>query len=358
MAMEPTASADLSGMGLGSEVPLAAVDRSLRQLWESNEAVTRASAMNFAICSEDPDSLAANTELIREVTREHACRAILLAVRHHEGPGEVRAWITAHCQVAAGGRKSVCSEQIAFLISGSGPQLLPSTLFAHVDSDLPLTFWWQGHFSPRWEPHLYAEIDRLVIDSSAWADPVREFAVLEESWRSANRGFSVNDLSWTRVLPYRMAVAASFDDPETLAALPRMDVLEITHGPGHGLAARMLAAWVCERAGWSVTGGDAAAGFALSDGGRPVSLRFRQCPDGCAIAKVELSASDLAVTLQRAPGSAFIEGVTETGGQRRNVTLTPCACDTPADLVKERLRRGCNTRHYFALLETVRQLLA
>ena len=56
MAMEPTASADLSGMGLGSEVPLAAVGRSLRQLWESNEAVTRASAMNFAICSEDPDT--------------------------------------------------------------------------------------------------------------------------------------------------------------------------------------------------------------------------------------------------------------------------------------------------------------
>ena len=69
-----------AGLDLGSPVPLAAIPRSLKQLWESSAAVTRASAMNFAICSEDGSSLGPNTELIREVTREHACRAILMGV--------------------------------------------------------------------------------------------------------------------------------------------------------------------------------------------------------------------------------------------------------------------------------------
>jgi hypothetical protein len=37
--------------------------------------------------------------------------------------------------------------------------------------------------------------------------------------------------------------------------------------------------------------------------------------------------------------------------------LTPCPCDTPAELVTERLRRGCKTKRYFTLLRTVRALL-
>jgi hypothetical protein len=92
-----------AGLDLGSPVPLAAIPRSLKQLWESTAAVTRASAMNFAICSEDGASLGPNTDLIREVTREHACRAILIAITPAPGPPEIRAWITAHCQLAAGG---------------------------------------------------------------------------------------------------------------------------------------------------------------------------------------------------------------------------------------------------------------
>ena len=38
--------------------------------------------------------------------------------------------------------------------------------------------------------------------------------------------------------------------------------------------------------------------------------------------------------------------------------LTPCPCHTPAELVIERLRRGCNTKLYFTLLETVRAFFA
>ena len=346
-----------AGLDLGSPVPLAAIPRSLKQLWESSAAVTRASAMNFAICSEDGSSLGPNTELIREVTREHACRAILIAITPAPGPPEIRAWITAHCQLAAGGRKSVCSEQITFAISGSGPQLLPNTLFAHVDSDLPLTLWWQGPFSPLWERHLFTEIDRLVIDSSGWHNPLAEFTTLEQSWHEANRGFSVNDLSWTRVLPFRMALAACFDEPGALALLPAISEITITHGSGHALAARMLAAWIAEKAGWSVTGGSSSSGFTLSNHGRTLTLTFKDCPGACAIARVHLPAPGGTILLTREPRSPFIEGRTDIAGQQTS-SLTPCPCDSPADLVKERLRRGCNTRHYFALLEIVRQFLA
>ena len=145
---------DIPSADLGSEVPLAELGQRLKQLWQSNEAKTKASLMNFAIYSEEVDSLTANTEVIREVTREHACRALLIAANPQAPDVSVRAWITAHCQLTAGGKKSVCSEQITFLISGQSANLVPNTVFSWLESDLPLTFWWQGEFSDRFEPHL------------------------------------------------------------------------------------------------------------------------------------------------------------------------------------------------------------
>ena len=181
---------DLQVPELGEEVPLREIDGRLKQLWESSEAMTRASLMNFAVYAECPDSLEKNTEVIRAVTREHACRALLIAVEPAAETPSVRAWITAHCQLGDGGKKSICSEQISFLIRGCGVTVVANTIFAHVDSDLPLTLWWQGDFSRNWEPHLYTEIDRLVIDSSEWEDPLAQFAILEEAHTHAASEFT------------------------------------------------------------------------------------------------------------------------------------------------------------------------
>ena len=152
--------AEIPDAALGEEVPLREIDGRLKKLWESNKAMSRASLMNFAIYAECPDSLAKNTEVIREVTREHACRALLIAVEPGDGEPGVRAWITAHCQLGDGGKKHVCSEQVSFLIHGCGSTVVANTLFGHVDSDLPLTLWWQGDFSGNWEPWLFTEINR------------------------------------------------------------------------------------------------------------------------------------------------------------------------------------------------------
>src|SRR3984957_7685518 len=84
----------------GMPVDVAQINRSLKALWEQEGTVlTRASLINFAVYSEAPDALSANTQLMEQVTREHACRIILLAVNPAASKQRVQAWISAHCHV-------------------------------------------------------------------------------------------------------------------------------------------------------------------------------------------------------------------------------------------------------------------
>ena len=87
---------------LGQEVPLGHVDKALKELWGKDDARTKASLMNFAIYSEDPVSLEANTRLLAEITEEHACRGLLILVLPSDSQPQARAWITAHCQLHEG----------------------------------------------------------------------------------------------------------------------------------------------------------------------------------------------------------------------------------------------------------------
>lgn len=352
-----TTAPEVPELELGNEVPLRELEKQLKKLWESNEARTKASLANFAIYSESTDSLEANTALISEVTREHACRALLIATVPEAEEVSVRAWITAHCQLAAGGRKSVCSEQITFVISGNSPGLVSNTVFSYLDSDLPLTFWWQGPFSGRWEAHLYAHIDRLVIDSGEWAEPLAQLQLLEKAWSCAKGGFSVNDLTWTRVLHLRLALAAVFDKPGASGVFADLTEITIGYGAGHSLAARMLAAWIMDQAGWTLkSGGAGRESFTISAKNRQIALRFEQTADPRAVSSVKLAGSGGTATLIHETGSEFILGKLSTPSATSEV-LTPCPCETPAELVTERLRRGCNTPRYFRILRTVRGLL-
>ena len=344
---------------LGIEVPLAELGHRLKLLWQSSEAKTKASLMNFAVYSETPGSLADNSNMIPGVLREHACRALLIEADPTVTEVSVRAWITAHCQLTAGGRKAVCSEQLAFLISGQSLNLVPNTVFSWLESDLPLTFWWQGEFSARWEPHLYAVIDRLVIDSGSWPDPLPQLEQLEQAWLHDHGRFTVNDLSWTRVLHLRAAISAAFDETGTHEHLASLEEIRIEYGTGHKLAGRMLAAWIIHQTGWKLEPtGVAPEERILTENGRRIRLTFRSTESTRAVPGLELTGPRGSIVLTHESSSAYIQTRITLDNGIAVERLTPCPCGTPAELVTERLRRGCNTPRYFALLGIVRALFS
>ena len=76
---------------LGLEIPVSQIDKELRKLWEQDEARTNASLMNLVVYSEKHGALLENSAIIRNLTREHACRAILVEIDKDEAVPSIRA---------------------------------------------------------------------------------------------------------------------------------------------------------------------------------------------------------------------------------------------------------------------------
>jgi glucose-6-phosphate dehydrogenase assembly protein OpcA len=339
---------------LGLEVSVSEIDRELRRLWEQDEARTNASLMNLVVYSEKPGALLENSAIIRNLTTEHACRAILVEVNHAEPLPGLRAWITAHCHLAHG-RKSVCCEQIALYLTGKVTGRFRNTVFAHLNSDLPLVFWWQGELSDILTERLVVLMDRLIIDSSAWADPAASFRRIAETSLS-NSDLILHDLEWTRAWQFRLGVAGIFDDPSAQQALPEIDTVEISHHPGHRNAALQLLAWLAVQAGWKDL---EAAGNSFSfetSAGRRIKTMLLENPDAPPLSSLILRAGERSAHIRQTAGASHVERRIEAPGYQV-ASLAPVDPSCAEQLVALQLARGGKNSLFHKILPRFRKLL-
>jgi glucose-6-phosphate dehydrogenase assembly protein OpcA len=338
---------------LGIEVPISGIDRELRKLWEQDEARTNASLMNLVVYSEKPGALLENSAIIRNLTTEHACRAILVEINRAEPLPALRAWITAHCHLAHG-RKSVCCEQIAFYLTGKVTGRFRNTVFAHLNSDLPLVFWWQGELSEILTERLVCVMDRLIIDSSSWADPAASFQRIEEAALS-NSDLILQDHAWTRTWQFRLGIASMFDDPAAQNALPEIDHVEITFHPAHRNSALQLLAWLAIQAGWQDRAG--ADRFAFeSASGTAIAVTLREDPAGPPLSSLILRAGDKTARITQSAGASHVERRIDAPGYHVT-SLSPADPSSPEELVALQLARGGQNSLFKKILPRFRRML-
>ncbi len=338
---------------LGLEVPVAAIDKELRKLWEQDEASTNASLMNLVVYSEKHGALFENSAIIRDLTREHACRAILVEIDRDEATPSIRAWITAHCHLAHG-RKSVCCEQIALFLTGRVTGRFRNTVFAHLNSDLPLVFWWQGELSEILTERLVAVVDRLIVDSSSWADPAAGFRRIEEASKS-NNDLILQDHAWTRTWQFRVGIASIFDDPGAQRALPQIDAVEIVHHPAHRNSCLQVLAWLAVQAGWKdrATRG----GFAfVSPAGHEIAVTLRTDADGPPLSSLILRAGEKSAEITQQAGSPHVQRCIRAPGYEA-CSLSPCDPSLPEELVARQLARGGKNSLFLKILPRFREML-
>lgn len=358
-------SAQISTKGLGIPVEIAAIDGELKKLWEADEASTNASLMNFLVYTEDPRKLTANSEMIQGFTREHACRAVLIAMDRKAPEPSVAAWITAHCHLAHG-RKSICSEQISFLLSGRSFGRLRNTVFAHLSSDLPLVFWWQGEISDLFEERLYSILDRFIFDSSTWSNPAEGFAKILEAREQTNDHMVTQDLAWTRSYHYRLAIAGLFDDPAAGRAFPEIEEVNIVAQKSQRSSALLMLAWVVEQAGWksglelglaAETNPENGESFLFeSKEGRNIVAKVTWDDEGAPLSLLSIRAPGCEVKVSRQKGDSHLCQAICTDGHCLYAS-GPADADDSEGLVGDQLSRGGKNSLFLRVLPRFLELL-
>ncbi len=347
-------------MSAGMPVEIGQIDRELKKLWaQSDGAMTRASLINLAVYSEAPDSLGKNTALVSEITEDHACRAIVIAAEPSAKQSEVQAWVSAHCHVSRAGSKQICSEQLSFLLKGESAALLPNIVFAQLDSDLPLTLWWQEDFPCPMDPQLWAWVDRVIYDSQDWSDFNAQMSLVETAQEEARQRIVLCDLNWVRLVHLRLALAQFFDHPVTHHHLEELTALEIAHAPGYRSTALLLVGWLAAQLEWENTRAEAdSLGFerAVGDAKQPIAVTLSE-KAGEPISTVAVRSTTAEFKAEHKEGADLLEVTFGRTGGRKMQQLIPAGKSDAVSLVQEELRRGGAHRVYLRAVAKVRAFL-
>ena len=345
-------------LAFGQPVEVGQIGRALSKLWDSDAgATTRASLVNFVIVCHGVEAMKGNTAVISEFTSQHACRALLAGIAPN-GAGEpkVSAWINAHCHLSRAGAKQICCEQISFLFEGHSESWMANTLFANLDSDLPLYLWWQGEFPDPIDETLWAWVDRLIYDSQEWKDARAQFCLLQESIERAQAGLILCDLNWARSLHLRQALSQMFDHPDNLVVLDGLKTVAIAHAPENRSTALLLVSWFAAQLKLTSPVPDG-NGFSFQrDGSAPVKFELR--PEaGRSLSLCELVADGGSIKVRRDQKGDFFRVEVRIGSDRIYHHLLPAGSNVTTSLLLWEIGGGSRHQVYRRALKVLETLL-
>lgn len=356
-------------LGLPVEIPK--IEKALQDLFvesgdpDSGESsgVARASLINLAVYNENQEELETDADVLSELTSESACRSLLINAHPGAGEPQARAWVQVHCQIDKNGKKTVCTEQISFFLTGGSPGLLRNIVFSHLDSDLPLAFWWRGEFSDSFEQGLYSRIDRLLFDSERWESPRNQFIRLLEAQSGASRPFVIHDLAFTRLNSIRTAVANAFDHPGMGSAVESLSEVKLRFAAGYRMSALYLAAWIADRLKAKPEPGQSSADrFAFSSAHARFPSSFtislkELSEDRKGTVEVDFVLKGSRVEISRCQTRDFLRTLIHQEEHPTEEDWLPARKLTDVALVSDILNRAGRNRTYGRVLPLVQELL-
>jgi glucose-6-phosphate dehydrogenase assembly protein OpcA len=214
----------------------------LRERHAADQALAPARVLNLIVIV-DRSWKGEIANRLERVGRYHASRTILCAVE--EGRDELDAVAVMSYDEPERGSPSVMHERVEIDIGPAQLHGIETIVDPIVVSELP-TMLWCPHGHDEAMRALLGIVDVILLDSDDLADPAAALTRASELLASAY----VVDLAWLRTTPWRERLAASFDIPERLPLLARLDALSVRHQPSSGASALLLAGWLASRLHW------------------------------------------------------------------------------------------------------------
>ena len=236
-------------------VDVTSIERELASLWrqasntgggDHDLAVTRACSWNLLVRLDDPSEFEAVRALVDKVVSVVPSRAIVLLRQPEDGGKEIEAFVSANCQVAPGGGKLLCSEEITIQHRSEGERHVPGLVRALQVPDVPTALSWAGAppGDPRQIPY-WASVDRLLFDSA------RADASFDATpYATLGRDKVLADMAWLRTGFLRSTLATMFDPPTGAEPLSRVCRVKVTATTKGITGARLYLGWLASRLGW------------------------------------------------------------------------------------------------------------
>jgi glucose-6-phosphate dehydrogenase assembly protein OpcA len=237
-------------------VDISTIEKELESLWRGagheDDSVTRATAFNLIYVVYKDETEESPSNLLADLTLSHPSRTILVLLKRTLARTGQSAWVTAYCHRPLPDAQQICSEFIT-LESGGGENIaIASTIRALLLGDLPTTLIWH-HSLTLAHPLLTLlanSLDRIITCDVQEASPASELKKLFEFRRRIPNQVAVADLLWSRLFPWRNAIAMLFDTEEA----PARDITSVTlkfKGTKIPSGALLTAAWVTTSLGWN-----------------------------------------------------------------------------------------------------------
>jgi glucose-6-phosphate dehydrogenase assembly protein OpcA len=288
-----TVNAESGGLCWVSQVTPAdtrAIEAGLHELWRLAEAgevggaLVRAASMTLIVPVQDQAAADDLTETLDELAATHPCRFIVVLL--DDTAAEPYARLASHSRRPGEGEAARYWEEIRLVSPRKAIHQVMSAVSTLVLPGLPVQTWWPGE--PSFDDDLYNHIveisDRIILDSSGFAEPTRTLPLLSASVGSTHETIAFADLSWTRLNPWRLLAAEFFDAPadqDLLDSLQRVRVEFAIAAGGESAQALLFIGWLASRLGWEARRRNpAGAGGELVDGVRPVQVEIARAPGG------------------------------------------------------------------------------
>src|SRR5262245_40569551 len=218
------------------EVSISEIEKKLSELWKQlaegknaeQTAVLRTCVLNLTVYAPGERAEDEVSRIMAEVSAQHPSR-ITVMLPDPTAEDSLDFWVNALCHLAPGGRKHVCCEQIMLRAKGKSVDQLPGLIRSLQASDLPAVLWWRGNLEP--SDFLFSNLmeisDRIIIDSASFQNPEISFKNLSQIVQNELEWISFTDLNWSRLTPWRAAIAGFFDIPEFRYYLDKIERIEI-----------------------------------------------------------------------------------------------------------------------------------
>lgn len=381
--------------GAGS---LAGVEGELRRLWSEaaraagaqGEPVLRASVVNLVVVTDGPGAVPEVSQVLVEIATAVPGRMLVVAP-DPLAPDGLDAWPSIHCRsvphtvfeepaagsAAAAAVAQLCCEQVTVEARGATVGALPAIVRPLLQTDLPAVLWWRAPLPAEASvlDRLAAEVGTVVVDTgrgAVWADGVtpggdpiaavagllarRSLTYGQRPRPSAVRPWTLRDLAFARLTPWRELTAALFDLVPCQEMLRRLASVGIAGRPGTP-EVRLYAGWLASRLGWRPTGPGSPVGrtFERTDGGR-LTLRIAPVEEGTALARVTFEGPGVRAWLQlgeTTPGGGLLEAAAAIEGAASVSQVVTVAPSTEARLVAEEVTMAGDDRVYEAAVQAV-----